>query len=539
MSPDPSPYSPPPQQPPARSRMGYKLPVAIVVVVAVGLAIIQGLEQIDRIPPAEAFLAKASLTALGAVLLFVWLLVVGPWSRRSRTGVGVAALVAIAVLLGALRLDGVSGDIMPRLRFRWTPRDDEKLPSVASEAANHGEVNLAETTPDDSPEFMGRGRLASWSDTKLDRDWAAHPPKLIWRRPIGAGWSSFAVVGHYGVTQEQRGPDELVSCYDINDGKVLWAHSTPVRFYAAIAGVGPRSTPTIHDGKVYALGAMGHLVCLDGATGREIWKHQIVEENGGNVPEWGKSCAPLVYENKVIVSAGGPDGKSLVAYDAHDGKLVWSAGDDPSGYSSPTVLTLCGVPQIVIINAATVVSHDPADGHVLWSRPWPEDGLASPNVAQPIAIGENRLLVSKGYSLGSALWELDHADGKWQTKQMWRNKRNLKTKFTSAVVRDGYAYALDENVLACVEVANGKNRWREGRFNHGQVLLVGDLLLVQSETGDVALVEASPAGYHELGRIAAVTGQSWNYPTLVGNRLLVRTEQEAACYELPLAAPAP
>src|SRR5262249_15252867 len=180
--------------------------------------------------------------------------------------------------------------------------------------------------------------------------------------------------------------------------------------------------------------------------------------------------------------------------------------------------------------------HDPADGHVLWQHPWPEGGAVSPNVAQPIAVGDDRLLLTKGYGVGSELWQLVHDGDTWLVKRLWKTN-NLKTKLTSAVVRNGFAYGLDEGTLSCIEIKTGRKVWKRTKFGHGQVLLVDDLLLVQSEDGQLALVEASPEGYRELARLTVVNGQSWNYPALAGNRLLVRTEQEAACYELPVGSP--
>ena len=148
-------------------------------------------------------------------------------------------------------------------------------------------------------------------------------------------------------------------------------------------------------------------------------------------------------------------------------------------------------------------------------------------------LGGDRILLTKGYGIGSASWHIKHDGDTWTVEDLWRNN-NLKTKFTSAVIHDGYAYGLDEGILSCVDVDSGTRRWKKGKYGHGQVLLVGDLLLVQSETGELALVEAKPEKFNELTRITAVGGQSWNYPALAGRRLLVRSEVEAACYELPM-----
>jgi outer membrane protein assembly factor BamB len=309
-----------------------------------------------------------------------------------------------------------------------------------------------------------------------------------------------------------------------------------VRFEERIAGIGPRATPTIDNGKVYALGALGHLQCLDGASGKLVWKHDLVTESGATPPQWGKSCSPLVYENLVVASAGGPDGKSLVAYNKHDGKLAWSAGNDASSYSSPALMMLAGVPQIVMVNEQYTSGHDPADGRMLWEHVWPEGGIASPNIAQPLAVGGDRILLTKGYGFGSSLWQIGRQSDQWTVEPLW-TKNTLKAKMTNLVVRDGFAYGLDEGTLACIEIDSGARKWKRGRFGHGQVLLVDDLLVVQSEGGEVALVEATPEGYRELTRATLVSGQSWNYPVLVGRKLLLRTDQEAACYELPVVSP--
>lgn len=511
--------------------------IAVLAAAVLGVIGLEAIENVEALAPIESRLAKFTtpflrrviVIGLASIALLVWFVLAAPVKRSTRLRV-VAVLALIAVALGVVfRVDGFTGDVRPRVRFRFGAPVELQEASKAAEA--EAAVNLGETTPQDFPEFLGAGRRATLASTELESDWKAQPPKLLWRQPIGAGWSSFAVVGNYAVTLEQRDDDELVSCYEVATGRLCWAYRHPGRFYAALAGLGPRSTPTVHQGKVYSLGALGHLACLDGATGKPLWTHEIVSENQAPMPQWGKSCSPLVYEGKVIVSAGGAEGKSLVAYDAEKGEVVWTAGDDSSSYSSPTIMTLGGKPQIVIVNERLVVGHDPADGRVLWKNVWPDDTKASPNVSQPLQVDDSHVLVTKGYGIGCALWKVDSAAG--SVEELWRTN-NMKTKFTNAVLKDGHAFGLDEGVLSCIDLSSGNKTWKRGKYGHGQLLLVGDLLLVQSETGDVALVEANPKKYVELARFAAVGGQSWNCPALAGNKLLVRTDEEAACYELPV-----
>ncbi len=489
-----------------------------------------------------AFLTTASTVAGTLLAIFGWLVVTAPysWSARFKTLLGFGAIAGALMLL--VRIDETSGDVVPKLAWRWTPKHDVALAAEFTDLAG-GKADLTTTTADDSPQFLGPQRCATVPGPRLSRDWSSHPPRELWRRPIGAAWSSFAIVGDYAITQEQRGENELVVCYELLTGKPVWYHADKVRFEEVLAGVGPRSTPTVVDGRVYAMGATGILNCLDGATGERIWSHDVAEENGADTPErkpeWGKSCSPLVVDNAVVVSAGGPDGHSLIAYDKDSGALLWHAGDDPSSYSSPLLATLAGKRQILIINRMSVVGHDPADGHILWQYEWPQP---NPKCAEPLVIGEDTVLVSAGYGLGSALLKVvPGSDGEFSVEQLWadRNLRNLKSKFANMVLRDGFVYALDDGVLCCIEAETGKRRWRGGRYQHGQLLLVDDLLLVQGEAGELALVDPNPKAFVELGRITPLSAKTWNNPAISGRRLLVRNHEEAVCYELTVADEAP
>jgi outer membrane protein assembly factor BamB len=260
-----------------------------------------------------------------------------------------------------------------------------------------------------------------------------------------------------------------------------------------------------------------------------------VEDNHTVNPEWGRSGSPLVLDDVVVVSAGGSPGRSLVAYDRETGERAWSDGDDFCGYSSPYLTTLAGVPQILIFNRGTVVAHDPGTGEVLWSFRWPPE---QPNVAQPLPLPGDRLLVSSGYGIGSKLLRVirrEGEDGKpgLDVELIWESPR-LKAKFTNPVFHDGYVYSLDDGTMVCLDPATGERRWKRGRYGHGQVLLVEGLLIVTTETGDVVLVEPDPDEHVELGRVKAVDGRLWNAPALAGRYLLVRNDREAVCYELPV-----
>jgi len=460
------------------------------------------------------------------------------WSPLVLTG------VALAAFLAKYRFAGFTGDLGLRWEDRWAvapPRLDEdiKAPSQPAEALAVG--------PRDYPQFLGPNRNGRVDFVRLDPDWQSKPPRLVWSRPIGEGWSTFSVVAGRAVTQEQRDDAEMVTCYDLATGELLWTHSESVRFQQAMGGVGPRATPTIHQGKVYALGATGLLNCLDLASGESLWRVDIVADNGAENVMWGRACSPLVVDEKVIVSAGGPDGNSLVAYHKDTGEKIWSGGDARSAYASPVVGLVAGERQVVIVNENQVAGHDLATGKVLWTHPWPGSSDGNANCSQSVLLDGDRVLLSKGYSGGSEMLHIRrNEDGTFTAESLWKNPRVLKTKFNNVVVRDGHAYGMSEVIMECVDLADGQVKWRKRPrdYGHAQLLLVGDLILAMTETsGEVALVQATPERYRELARYPVLevnellaSGMTWNNPALAGKYLLVRNARQAACYQLPVVS---
>ena len=386
----------------------------------------------------------------------------------------------------------------------------------------------------DWPQFLGPNRNGTVDQPCLARDWEAQPPQRLWLRPVGAGWSGFAVAGGRAVTQEQRGDNETVVCYDLLSGVPLWVYAYPAHFQSPLAGEGPRATPTIAGRRVYALGSTGILNCLDLETGKLRWSKDTVRDNESKVNEWGMSCSPLIVDDLVVVSAGGKNNQSLVAYRAATGDFVWGAGTDGAGYSSPCLVTLAGKAQILIFNSGGVCAHDPVSGTTLWKYRWPG---GHPHVSMPILLPEDRLLVSSGYGVGSELLKIQKdSAGALNATRLWKSNR-LKAKFTNLIYRDGFIYGLDDGIMACLDSASGEQKWKEGRYGHGQEILVGDVLLVTAESGEVILLDPNPQASRELTRFAALKGKTWNPPALAGEYLLMRNDKEAACYRLPVAQP--
>ena len=496
-------------------------PAAVILLVGLGaLAYIW----LRRAPSAQARVVPSfPVLFFTAVALFVWLVLLSrlPGRLRWRIFVAVALVVGAAFLL--LEIRGVDGNLVPLVGWRWGGPPDYPAEIAARAAAG-------QPTASDYPQFYGPDRDATLRGPRLARDWQARPPREIWRRPVGEGWSSFAVVGDAAVTQEQRGEKEMVVRYELTTGRQVWAHSHLARFYTTIGGVGPRATPTIADGRVYALGGTGILTCLELSDGRLLWSRDVLADHRALLQQWGMPSSPLVVGELVVVQLG-RDGLSLAAYDRATGEPAWRSGRDRGSYSTPVLATLGGRRQILNVNQTSVVGHDPVDGSLLWREPWVAPGE---RVTPPLPLADDLVLVSAGYGVGSRLLRVRPAGDAWSVEELWRSPR-LKSKFAPMVEHEGVVYGLDDGVLVALDPATGDRLWKRGRYGHGQMILVGDLLLIQAESGEVVLVEADPGEHRELARLAALDGKTWNPPALAGRFLLVRNDREAACYELPLA----
>ena len=475
--------------------------------------------------------------AIAAILSLVWFALYSGHSQRRRKWAVLTPLIFCALLAALVEIPPrFDGDMrLVGFNWRWAPRPDEMLPALS--ATNR--IDAWRTTVYDFPRFLGADGRAVVNNITLETDWQAHPPEQQWLRDIGAGWSGFAVVGDYAFTQEQRGEEELVVCYRVATGDVVWSHAEAARFdggnvQGGLGGVGPRATPTVHAGKVFAHGATGVFVCLDAVNGARLWSHDTLAENDGTNVVWGKAGSPLVVDDKVVLSVGAPNGRSLVAYNIETGELAFSGGDRQSSYASPVLTTLAGVRQILVINEDFLTSHRADDGSLLWEFPWNGKSNANPANSQPVPVGQDRVFLSKGYGHGSALLQVTKTDDGFAATPLWEPaiRAVMKTKMSNVVVFESHVYGLDGGILECIELESGARRWKRGRYGHGQIILVGDTILVLSESGDIALVRATSERYEELGRVAAIEGITWNNPALAGPFLLVRNATQAACFRL-------
>jgi outer membrane protein assembly factor BamB len=475
-------------------------------------------------------------------VLTLWFLLSQRFSWRTQRIGAVVLLLGTLGLWCALRGEGVNGVVTPEFSWRWSPTaEEEYVEFLANQltadvaSVDDDEAAMPAVTEDASGDwigFRGRDRDGRLSGVRIETDWEASPPQQLWRRPIGPAWSSFTVIGDRVYTQEQRGDQEVVLCLDAESGQELWAHMDETRFWEAMAGAGPRATPSFDQGRIYATGANGNLNCLDATTGDLIWSRNIGVDGERGVPEWGFASSPLIVDETVMVYAGGGDGKGILAYNKLDGELLWRAGDGTHSYSSPQLVTIAGTPQVLMQTERGVFSINPESGELLWSHEWLVEGMnrsVQPNVAGDL------VFLGTGFGLGTRAVSISRQGEAWDTMEQWTS-RALKPYYNDFVIHDGYLYGFDGNIFACADVENGQRQWKRGRYGNGQVLLIADqgLLLVLSEKGEVVILKASPEQLEELARLPAVTGKTWNHPVIAHGKLFVRNAEEAACFSLPL-----
>lgn len=495
-------------------------------------------------------------------------------TRHLASGTRRALMVVPAVIVCApfllIRTPGVMGSAGMIFQWRWTPTPEELLlakgeadpkplpPSPAplavvetpkeaapptvdakpaeAPAPSAPEAAKAPLVPLSGPEwpgFRGPNRDSVIRNVRINTDWSATPPVELWRRAVGPGWSSFAVQGDIIYTQEQRGDDEVVAAYKLSTGEPVWRHRDPVRFYESNGGAGPRATPTLDRGRVYTSGATAILNALDARTGALLWSHNLAAEAKIDTPMWGFSASPLVIGDIVIAAASGV----LAGYDRVSGERRWLNPSKGGSYSSPHRATIDGVEQVVLLGGPGVMSVSPADGKLLWEHKWDGGAIVQPALTEDGVVANS---ISMTGGVGTRRLTVKQAPGGWTVEERWTSN-GLKPYFNDFVLHKGHAFGFDNSILSCIDLADGKRKWKGGRYGNGQLVLLADqdVLLVLSEEGELALVSATTDGFKELAKVPALNAKTWNHPVLVGDTLLVRNGEEMAAFKLALERPQP
>lgn len=492
-----------------------------------GMALLAGALALLAEPVGRIFIALWGISITAMIMVFYWALTSNVAPAMRRRGLMITALCASVPWL-CVKTTGQNGEGLLTFDLRWSNEAAESLASWRDLGVKPNETALvlpARVSKEDWPGFRGPNRDGVY---RGDASLTANDIKdmtVRWRHAVGAGWSSFCVVGPAIYTQEQRGNEECVVCYELDTGAERWVYALRDRFDDVSGGPGPRATPTYLDKRLYTYGPQGHLACLDAATGTVIW---AVEAATDGVPMWGAACSPLLVNDLVVVGLYGKGGR-LAAYQQADGKLAWRAEGGADGYSSPHLVSLDGEQQIAILDGTGFSGHAIDDGAQLWFYEWQTD---QPKVVQPWLLSESDVLISMGYGQGMRRLRIERMGEDWTVNEVWTSNR-LKTKFNDFVCKDDYAYGLDEGILTCINLKDGTRAWKGGRYGYGQVLLVDNKLLVLSENGEVILANATPDAHNELIRRKVFDSKTWNHPVIAQGKLLVRNDREAVCFDLP------
>ncbi len=483
------------------------------------------------------FALMSEAIPLALLLLGIALLFTRSWDWKKRRWL-LASCIAIALLPWTpFRVTGQRGDLGFELLPRWGKTTEDRFVEAHRAGGTAGSaqrekgslVGVASTWPG----FRGPSRDGVVRGVTFATDWQANPPKARWRHAVGPAWSSFAVAGGLAFTQEQRGEDEVVVAYSLEDGSEVWTHASKERFDEPQGGPGPRATPTYDDGKLYTLGANGTVTGLDAATGETLWSRSLQEDVKAPLPPWGFSSSPLVAGRAVVVFAGAAGNQGLVAYDRDTGEQLWKTGQGMLSYGSPMPASIGGVEQVLIMTDFGIEAFRPEDGTPVWQHEWRlAPGMA--RLTMPLLLADQRtVMLPTGFGHGTRSIAVNASNGTFSSETNWES-RAFKPYFNDAVCHEDHCYGFDGDIFASIDARTGQRSWKGGRYGNGQVVLLEDMgtLLITTDEGEVVLVAADPAGLREIARFKALEGKTWNHPVVADGVLLVRNAEEAACYEL-------
>ena len=466
------------------------------------------------------------------------------------------------------RFEEMDGDMVPKFGWRWASGDrDNPIPSIASSPGTNSDSDSDSDSAafavhstgywNSFPQFQGSNRdcVISGSDKPhLSQDWSVQPPEIRWIQDTGEGFSGFVIDGQgraYSMSQSTDNPgNELSFCLDVGTGQEIWSHPVAARFENTLGGTGPRATPALDGDRVYFLGATGELICRNASDGMALWQVNIASEFGAEIPEWGYAGSPLIYNDLVIIAPGGSDSASIVGLDKITGKTIWLSGQDPVSWSSPVILGIHGRDVLVHLNQKAVEFRIPDDGMLLASHPF---GRKWPQVSIPVLWENDSVLVSAGYGVGADLIRLNprlskenddqkvagksHEPNSLAIEKRWSTRR-LRSKFAPMVPVDSERLVgLNDGVLVCLDMSNGKRLFEGDRYGHGQFLLINSpvkpILLLMDEQGTLHKIKVDENEFSPDGSLKVFGSKTWNPPALSGQYLLVRNHRQMALVSLP------
>ena len=355
----------------------------------------------------------------------------------------------------------------------------------------------------DWPQYFGPTRNGISTDTGLARTWGTDGPKVLWKKPLGSGWSAPVILGDKLILFYRVENEEVVECLDATTGKSQWKQSHRTRYVDEFGfDNGPRSTPVMADKRVFTLGADGDLSAFDLAEGEKLWQRNINKDYEVEKSFFGVATSPLIANGKLIVNVGAK-GAGVVAFALGSGKELWKSTNDGVSYSSPVLAKIDGEELAVFFTRKGLLALKPGDGKEMYSFPWRPRLNASVNAASPIVF-ENQIFLSTSYSTGAIVLEAS----KGELKEIWKGDNSLSCHYNTPVLFKEHLYGIDgrqeggKAQLRCVDWKTGKVLWKEEGFGCATLTLADGLLLAMAETGDLVLIEPNPEKYKELARAA-------------------------------------
>ena len=380
------------------------------------------------------------------------------------------------------------------------------------------------------PQWQGPTRDNISQETGWLKNWPEGGPDIVWRIPIGEGYSGISIVDGRIYTMHSEGEDEFAVCLDASDGAEIWRARTDDNYQSG-EGSGPRSTPAVDGDTVYVLSAKGKLYCLDASNGEKVWGHDFVTEFESGMPGFGFSTSPIIEGDSLLIEAGGKNGKSIVAFDKGTGAILWTSHTDGAGYSSPIVIDSNGVRQAIFLTGKSLVSVSPADGTIYWKHvPWPTGNDI--NAAVPILLPGDRIFVSAAYDKGSVLLQMKSDGDEMSVEEVWRSHDVMENWMSSSVLLGEYLYGFDEAILKCIEASTGEQKWAHRGFDRGTLLLADGHLIILGEGGNLGIAEANPSEYKGVAETQLLEGRCFTPPTFVGGKLYLRNQKELVCVDL-------
>ena len=386
----------------------------------------------------------------------------------------------------------------------------------------------------DWPQWRGPNRDGVSPQTGLLKEWPDGGPQVLWRVPLGEGFSGISVARGGVYTMFSEGNDEFVICLDASNGEEVWRFRADSTYHEHEGGSGPRATPTIDGEFLFTVSAQGKLYALSSVNGEKIWSYDLIKDFRSHMPRWGFSSSPLVEGDLLLVEVGGNNGKFIVAFDKTNGDVLWSSHTDKLGYASPIAVTIGGVRQLIVFAGLQLLSVSIDNGEVLWSYPW-RTGRFDVHAATPIFIAPDKIYISSGYGSGAAVVQVKATNGgeksPIEVEEVWRN-RKFQNRLSTSVLHGNHLYGFHNTILKCIDARTGTEKWKTRGFGEGTLILAEGHLIILGDGGKLGLVEATPGAYREVASAEVLSGLCWTVPALANGRLYARNEKEMVCLNM-------